>query len=276
MVFTAGLIAVGVLQAVALILQARLLKKHAGHLDKLASAAEVNSNATKETLLAIQRQADIMEGQAAAAKETGRHTETLALQAVRQSDLTQRQLELTHRPWIAIENVVPASDLVFDERGGVLMLNIQIRNVGNSIAKHVINFVDYAVGGITEMHDVTARVVEVLERPIPPELDHGKLLFPGQPDLSQYALVIRPEHIEEALKRGHFKDQEGIAFDLFVCYDYQSAIDPGIHHQTRCTFGVANTPPGGGALNAIFLPTVKVYPPQQIVLIYRGFGAHAG
>jgi len=229
----------------------------------------------RQTRDEIKRQANTMQGQAQDAKEAGAHTETLALQAVRQSDLTQRQLELTHRPWIAIESALPASDLVFDERGGVLMLNIQIRNVGNSIAKHIINFVDYAVGGVTEMRDVTMRVIGNLKTPIPPELDHGKLLFPGQADLSQYAMVIRPEHIEKALKSGHFKDQKGIAFDLLVCYDYQSNIDPGIHHQTRCTFGVAKAPPGGGPLMGIFLPSAKVYPAQQMVFLYRGFGAHA-
>lgn len=275
MVFTAGLVAVGVLQAVALILQARLLKKHAGHLDKLASAAEANSNATKETLLAIQRQADIMEQQAADAKESGKHTEELAKQAVRQTELTQFQLELTHRPWIAIENVSPASNLEFDERGGVLFLNLQIRNVGNSIAKHIQTFVDYAVGGVTNMSDVSARVVDQLKKPIDPNLDHGKLLFPNQVDVAQYPIIILPKYIEEALQSGHFRDQKGLSFELFICFDYQSTTHPGHHYQTRSTFGVAKINPSGGPLMAIFLPSVKVYPPQQIHIFYQGRGAHA-
>jgi hypothetical protein len=227
-----------------------------------------------QTRREIHRQADTMEQQAEDSKETGKHTETLALQAVRQSDLTQRQLELTHRPWIAIEAVLPASDLMFDERGGVLTLSIQVRNVGNSIAKHVLSFVDYAVSGITQMPEVTARVTAILKQPTDPERDHGKLLFPGQADISQIPIIILPKYIDQALKSGHFKDQKGIAFDLLVCFDYQSTIDPGIHHQTRCTFGVAKTPSGGGPLMGIFVPSARVYPAQQIVIFYRGFGAH--
>lgn len=222
----------------------------------------------------IKRQADTMQEQATDAKESGKHTEELARQAVRQTELTQLQLELTHRPWIAIESIAAASDLVFNEQGCVLFLNLQIRNVGGSIAKHVINFVDYAVGGVTNLRDVTARVVEVLKRPIPPELDHGKLLFPGETDVSQYPVVIRPEHIKEALKSGHFAIQEGFGFELIVCFDYQSTIDPGVHHQTRRTYGVAEIPEGGGALMGIFRPAAKVYPAQRIAIFYRGYGAH--
>ena len=223
----------------------------------------------------IKRQADTMDTQAKDAQETGKHTEELSRQAVRQSDLTQRQLELTHRPWIAIEIVSPASDLVFDERGGVLFLNLQIRNVGNSIANHIITFVDYAVGGVTNMRDVSARVIEQLKKPIDPDLDHGKLLFPNQVDIAQYPIIILPKYIEEALQSGHFREQNGLSFELFVCFDYQSTIDPGHHYQTRCTFGVAKISPSGGPLMAIFLPSIKVYPTQQIHIFYQGRGAHA-
>src|SRR5579862_8015639 len=55
------------------------------------------------TLIAIKRQANTMESQLADARETGTHTETLAQQAVRQSDLTQRQFNLANRPWISID-----------------------------------------------------------------------------------------------------------------------------------------------------------------------------
>jgi hypothetical protein len=216
-----------------------------------------------------------MQIQAADAKETGVHTETLATQAVRQSDLTQIQLQMTHRPWIAIESVSPASDLVFDERGGVLMLNIQARNVGNSIAKHVMNFVDYSVGGVTNMPEVMAKVTAILKQPIDPKMDHGKLLFPGQMDISQIPIIIQPKYIDDALKTGHFREQKGISFDLLVCFDYQTTIDPGIHHQTRSTFGVARIPAGGGALMGIFHPSSKVCPAQQIAIFYRGYGAYA-
>jgi hypothetical protein len=241
-----------------------------GQLGQMESAGKqtdkIIEHASKQVIAA--------EGQVELMKASGTHTEQLAQQAVKQSDLTQRQLELTHRPWIAIEAVSPASDLVFDQRGAVLMLNIQIRNVGNSIAKHVISFVDYAVAGVTQMPEIIAKVTAILKKPIDPNLDHGKLLFPGQADISQIPIIILPKYIDEALKSGHFKDQRGISFDLLVCFDYQSTIDPGIHHQTRCTFGVANTPPGGGPLMGIFLPS-KVYPAQQMVIFYRGFGAHA-
>jgi len=227
------------------------------------------------TLLAIKRQADTMQQQAIDARDTGKHTETLAAQAVRQSDLTQRQLQLTHRPWIAIEEVSPASGLVFDQRGGVLMLNIRARNVGHSIAEHVINFVDYAVLGVSQMPDVIAKVTATLKQPVDPKLDHGKLLFPGQADTSQIPIIILPKYIDKALKSGPFKEQKGISFDLLVCFDYQSAIDPGVHHQTRCTFGIARIPDGGGALNGIFCPAVTIYLPQQIAIFYRGAGAYA-
>jgi len=242
-----------------------------GQLGQMESAGKQ----TDKIIEHASRQVLAAEGQLELMKTSETHTGQLAQQAVKQSDLTQRQLELTHRPWIAIEAVSPASDLVFDERGAVLMLNIQVRNVGKSIAKHVISFVDYAVGGVTQMPEIIAKVTAILKKPIDPNLDHGKLLFPGQTDVSQIPIIILPKYIEEALKSGHFKDQKGIAFDLLVCFDYQSTIDPGNHHQTRCIFGVANTPPGGGPWMGVFLPSVRVYPARQIVIFYRGSGARA-
>lgn len=230
----------------------------------------------RQTRDEIKRQANTLQGQAEDAKETGAHTKTLAAQAERQTELTQLQLDLTHRPWIAIESVTPASDLVFNGDGeAILMLNLSVRNVGNSIAKYVRPWVDYAISGVTQMSEVTARVIEILKTPQPPGMDLGTLLFPGQPYISQYPITIQSRYITQALESGDFKDQGGISFEIIVCFDYESTIDPGHHYQTRSTFGVARIQPQGGPINGIFQPAVKVFPAQLIAIFYRGYGAHA-
>src|ERR1700690_3125664 len=63
-------------------------------------------------------------------------THALALQAVRQTQLTQAQLELSHRPWVSVE-VGVASNLIFDQRGVLLALKVKMSNVGHSVAKFV-------------------------------------------------------------------------------------------------------------------------------------------
>lgn len=96
--FTLWLVVVGGLQFVALIVQAFVFWR---------------------TLRAVQSQVRVME-------TGGNDTHDLAQQAVKQTALNEFQLELSHRPWIAVD-IEPASGLIFDQRGAVIMLMLGLR-----------------------------------------------------------------------------------------------------------------------------------------------------
>ena len=203
------------------------------------------------------------------------HTQELAQQAVRQTELTQSQLELSNRPWISIDGIVPASNLIFDQRGGVIMLATQLRNVGSSVAKHVSIFIDVIIGGVHNMLEVKERVAANLKKPIDSSFDHGKLIFPNQIVADQYPIIIRPEILKRALDEGHFKDSKEIAFELFVCADYQSTFDPARHHQTQNIYYVGRIDKQRGIVMGTFSPAQVSYDMKDIVINYKGFGAYA-
>lgn len=96
--FTLSLVVVGALQFVALIVQAFVFWR---------------------TLRAVQSQLRVMETR-------GNDAHDLAQEAVKETALNEFQLELSHRPWIAVD-IESASGLIFDQRGAVIMLMSGLR-----------------------------------------------------------------------------------------------------------------------------------------------------
>jgi hypothetical protein len=222
----------------------------------------------------IKRQAEIMDTSAADAKETGKHTETLAMQAVRQSDLTQRQFDLANRPWIAIDDVMVSSGLTFRADGCVeVHFRYKVRNVGHSVAQHVLPWVEPIVTGIDNPIEVRTRISAQLKQPVNSHFDHGQLIFPNQVLIGDYPILIRPEKLAQALDNSPFKGQDGstirgIGLEVFICFDYQSTLDTGKHYQTQSMHLISHNGMG------LFVPT-QFYGRGGLGLTFKGFGAYA-
>jgi hypothetical protein len=232
---TGWLVGVGILQALILVVQAL---------------------AFFWTLKTIKLQADLME-------EAGKDTHDLALQAVRQTNITQAQLELSHRPWVAAD-VAVASNLIFDGRGAVLMLNITTRNLGASVAKHVSIWTRFVVAGVHDLNQAQEDLCSIMKQPANENSDYGSLLFPGQAVTEPRPVIATQKDVDDALKNGHFKSVNAIGLHLIGCIDYQSTFDPKKHHQTRFVYLVGRIDRQIGApLNPGMHPTTASSLPQQ-------------
>jgi hypothetical protein len=216
-----------------------------------------------------------MQGQLSQMQTDGNHTKQLAEQAVRQSDLTQRQFDLANRPWIAIDFVKAASNLEFREGGDVLIwLSYRIQNVGHSVAQHISPWIEPIISGVDNPVEVRARISEQLKKPKNSPFDHGKLIFPNGVIIDRYPLMIRPEALVKALDKSPFKNPDGsvvrgIGLELFVCFDYQSTLDSSKHHQTQSLYLVAYRG------NGLFVQSQKSYGVDGLTLTFKGFGAYA-
>jgi hypothetical protein len=128
MAFTGLLVGVGFLQAMALVLQARLLKQHAGHLENVATAADASSENIRKTLVEIQRQAEIMEKQAQAAKVSA---EAANAQIQMMKDKERARIEITHQDG--------SESMTIFTRDIVAMgsFRINLNNMGGTMARNV-------------------------------------------------------------------------------------------------------------------------------------------
>lgn len=242
-----------------------------GQLGQMESAGKqtdkIIEHASKQVIAA--------EGQVELMKTSGTHTEQLAQQAVKQSDLTQRQFDLANRPWISIDFVKPISNLEFRDGGDVLVwFAYQIRNVGNSVAQHIVPWIEPIVTGVGDPVEVRTRISNQLKRPIDSPFDHGKLIFPNQVITDRYPLMIRPNDLANALDKSPFKDRDGstmsgIGLEIFVCFDYQSTLDSSKHYQTQSMYLLSYRG------NGLFLQSQKSYGADGLGLVFKGFGAYA-
>jgi hypothetical protein len=132
------------------------------------------------TLRSIKRQADTMEKQLADAKSSGKHTETLASQAVKQSELTQLQMDLANRPWLCFDSIQISAPIRFSEDGAcIVSFGYQIRNVGNSVAQHIQLRIEPMVSGVNmDLLKVRESVSNAMKIPATAH-NHGKLVFPN-------------------------------------------------------------------------------------------------
>jgi hypothetical protein len=292
--FTGILAAVGVLQLVVMFLTWLVYKRQAREMrrsrhemrrqrhvmfgqykamrDQIAQMEEAGKQ-TEELI----RQASTQSGLMAL---SGTHTEQLAQQAVKQSSLTQRQLDLANRPWICLDSIAAASDLVFKDSGeAVIFFNYKLRNVGHSVAQHLQPWIEPIIVGIHDPREVKDRISTQLKKPVDSSFDHGKLIFPSQIIVDSYPVLIRKEIVENAIKNSPFKGEGDkpmpcLSLELFVCFDYQSTLDATVHHQTQNMCILTHPGPSGLAMGT-FYPTQKVYKVSEIKVGYKGYGAYA-
>jgi hypothetical protein len=280
--FVAGLIGIGI--AICTLLEMRhqrnVMQGQLKAMQDQLTQMDASGKQTEKIIEQATKQANSVEGQLGLMKTAGSHTETLAAQAVRQSDITQRQLDLTNRPWICLDSVVPASDFIFKDTGeAVIFLGYQVRNVGHSAAQHLQPWIEPIISGIHDPKEVRDRISAQLKKPIDSAFDHGKLIFPSQVIVDTYPILIRKEIVDEALKNSPFKEQGDkqmpcFGLELFICFDYQSTLDPTIHHQTQSMFYVSRADPRGISMGTFF-PSQRVYKAGEISIGYKGYGAYA-
>jgi hypothetical protein len=242
--------------------QVKIMQSQAKDARDSAAAAAVTA---QSTLNAIERQVESM-------KTSEAHTEALARQAVRQTELTQSQLELSHRPWIALD-VVPASTLVFDARGCVLECNFTLTNVGHSVAKHVSLWTEFAIIGIDDQNSVRDKLRDIMKQPQNESSDYGWLLFPGQKTVERRGVIANPERVQKSLDKKTFQGLNAIGLHLVGCVDYPSPLDPKKRHQTSFIFLVSYLDPAKGKVMGAFDPSVQSY--ANIVLTPTLHGAFA-
>ena len=229
------------------LIMARQLGTMQGQLGQMESAGRQ----TNEMIEQASKQVDLME-------KAGIHTEGLAQQAVRQADLTQQELELEHRPWIAVD-VAASSPIIFDERGCVLMVNFTMTNVGRSVAKHVSLWTDFAILGIDDPMKVRDRLCDIMKQPQNENSDYGWLLFPNQRTVEQRGVIAVPERVQEALDMKIFQGLNAVGLHLVGCVDYPSPIDPRKRHQTRIVYNVSYVDTAKGRVMGAFDHSVKTY-----------------
>jgi hypothetical protein len=257
--------------------QADTLDEHKTKFDELAKAANSNAQASILQVQAMQGQITEMSIQSGLMEAGGKHTERLAQQAVKQSGLTQRQLDLANRPWVCIDSVTPASDLTFRDSGdAVLFFAYQLRNVGHSVAQHLQPWFEPVINGIHDPLEVRDRISAQLKRPVDSAFDHGKLIFPSQTIVDKYPVLIRKEVLEKAIQNSPYKVSDiermpCIGVELFVCFDYQSTLDSTVHHQTQNMYILTHIGPRDG----VFFPSQKVYKVNELRVGYKGYGAYA-
>ena len=258
--------------------QADTLEEHKTKFDDLAKAANSNAEASILQVRAMQEQITEMSVQSGLMASTVTHSQELAKQAVKQSDLTQRQLDLANRPWVCLDSITATSDLVFKDSGeAFIFVSYQLRNVGHSVAQHVQPWVEPIIVGIDDPREVEERISAQLKKPIDSAFDHGKLIFPSQVLVDTYPVMIRKEVLENAIKNSPFKEGENrlpcFGLELFVCFDYQSTLDT-VHHQTQAMYalGYANDK---GMIMGAFYPNQRNYPAARLTATYKGYGAYA-
>lgn len=202
------------------------------------------------------------------------HEETAAQLRVAQiqTDLTQAQLELSHRPWVSADIAITSS-LIFDQRGAVLMLNVTMRNLGSSVAKHVSLWTEFVVSGVHDLNQAHERLCNIMKQPVNEKSDYGSLLFPGQVVIEPRPVIANQQDIDQAVKSGPFKDVEAIGLHLIGCVDYQSSFDPKKHHQTKFVLLVGRIDHERGNIIGTFDPLKKSY--DKIVVTPTMHGASA-
>lgn len=285
-VFTGLLVVVGFLQFAALIgqitiyyRQAKIMEKQhitmGGQLATMDSQLLQMKSAGEQTDKIIEhaaKQVSAAEGQVRLMETSGSHTEGLARQAVRQADLTQEQLELEHRPWIAVD-VAPNSPVVFDERGCVLICNFTLTNVGHSVAKHVSLWTNFAILGLDDPIKARDALCDIMKQPQNQNSEYGWLLFPSQHAVESRPIIANPDKVKQALDKKVFQGFNAIGLHLVGCVDYPSPLDSKKRYQTRFVYLIGYIDTERHCVMGSFDPSTKIYP--NIALTPTMHGASA-
>lgn len=248
--------------------QADTLEDHKTKFDELARAANSNAEASILHVRAMQEQITEMSIQSALMASTVTHTEELAKQAVSQTKLTQKQLELSQRPWISVTRI--PQQLRFQPDAAFLGCVYKLGNCGASVAWNISIWAEL-VPTEKDWHPVLQKLQEVMTMPVNANSDYGYVLFPNE-IMTHYQPAMLPRaDLDISIKNDTFKGTGKVGFYLVGCIDYRSHASPD-HYRTSFVDLVGYTDSSGRVMGA-FDPTQQIHSP--IVLTPHGHGASA-
>jgi len=223
---------------------------HAKHFDKLAKATA--------------NQAVLMDKQLSQMKTAGIYTEQLAEQAVRQTELTQTQLELLQRPWVSVARLPQA--LQFDPDGAKVGCTYKLENCGGSVAWNVSIWTGL-VPTEKDWRPVLEKLQNIPKDPVNAKSDYGYVLFPKETTSPYQPTILTRKDLDVSIQNDTFKGTGKVGFMLVGCVDYRSDVSPE-HYQTTFVDLVGYPDQTRGVVMGAFDPTVKAYMP--IILTPHG------
>jgi hypothetical protein len=172
------------------------------------------------------------------ATEATKHSADAALLS---AQTAQRQLELSERPWVSIDQVVFGSPLVFDQNGGRITLQFLLRNTGNSPAEYVNidgEFIPFPLSKERWYVPIEQRRLCDAIR-----LQTFKMslvtLFPNTTSPYSVTFTMNPTDIAQGLIYPEKRDW--ITPIIIGCIDYRFEFANG-HHQTGFSYYVMHKP----------------------------------
>jgi len=160
--------------------------------------------------------------------------------------ISQRQLELSERPWLAVEQPTIIHPLTFDKRyGASAIAKFLMKNIGHSGAEHVATWARLVACRWPSFNLAIAEQVRHCDKIRDGGLGEvssdpmftGFFLFPDEEMSVENGVTLSEDEIHKA--KGHFPGEAPeIMIALVGCVDYQSELDKR-HHQTRFAYALA-------------------------------------
>lgn len=198
----------------------------------------------------------------------GAHTEELSRQAVAQTKIIQRQLELSQRPWISVTRI--PQQLRFQPDAAFLGVIYQLRNSGASVAWNIAIWAEL-VPTEKDWRPILQRLQNVMTAPVNADSDYGFVLFPNEPLAHYQPAMLTRADLDISIKNDTFKGTGKVGFYLVGCIDYRSHASPD-HYRTSFV-DLVGYPDSSGRVMGAFDPTHEIH--ASIVLTPHGHGASA-
>jgi hypothetical protein len=158
------------------------------------------------------------------------------------ADTARKELELSQRPWVSLENFSIESPLTFDNNGAHVTIGYEVRNTGRSPAirgfwqpEFFLQFGE--VPSPVEKRDDACKFAAYRSTKVT-DSRITETWFPGDGIPKRLGLSIEPNDIAKALEipkqmfpnSGQTKDFEAIYPDLVICVAYRAAFTDAQYH----------------------------------------------
>jgi flagellar basal body-associated protein FliL len=183
-------------------------------------------------------------------------TTAKAANAAQDSAAIARQtLIASNRPWISISTPVPEGQLMWEEKGARITVNLTIKNIGKNPAFDIATEADQFVMGPDNFDigaAVTKHCAEVRQRQIARAANghHGEVLFPDETLPQKFGLLFSREQIDAAAKN---MGRPFFSAVVVICVDYRSPITKQ-SHQTGLAYMLVKPPTEPGGLTRLPTP----------------------
>jgi hypothetical protein len=224
-------------------------------IDVAEQQARDTKQANADTLAAISRQSDLMEGQLKEMQDAGKQT--------------ARQLGLTERPWISF-SVKLIGPVTFDNENGMrVSISIELTNFGKSPAIGIWIYPHFFLPYQAARNVIDERKRIYRESIYPPTDGWGKILFPGTnpPLIEEINIGTSAAEVE----RGMFGNavESAVAVQIIVCVGYRSTLDEAARHYTAVIYELETFDPNIPHMS-ISLPAKRNIPLNRLRLRISG------